>query len=105
MLGSTCSWRFGRQLPIWNRKALSALRAAPDVAARNVSSLPPCSQRAAAAVATEGQQAAMDADGQSLREAATARPFSDIPGENISHRTYHRYINTVAMPSLSEKGR
>ena len=89
MLGSTCKWRFSRQLPIWSRKALfsslSALRAAPStVAARNVSSLPPHSQRAAAAaVAAEGQQAAMDTDGQSFGEAATARPFSDIPGAYI----------------------
>ena len=91
MLGS--SWRFSRQLPmaIWSRKALfslSAQRAAPSVAARNVSSLGPCSQRAAAAVTSaniESQQAAMDANGQSLGEAATARPFSDIPGKKIAH--------------------
>jgi hypothetical protein len=39
---------------------------------------------------TEGQQAAVDANGQSLGEAAaTVRPFSDIPGENnISHGIY-----------------
>ena len=82
MLGK--SWIFSRQLPIWSRKISSlstALKAAPGAAAatriRNVSSQSaPCSQRAAT-----GQQAAMDADGQFLGEAATARPFSDIPGE------------------------
>ena len=63
----------------------AALKAAPGAAAaariRNVSSQSaPCSQRAATAD-IEGQQAAMDADGQSLGKAATARPFSDIPGE------------------------
>ncbi len=92
MLGSSTG-RFGRQLPIWSSKALfslsSAVRAAPGVA-RNVSSQSaPCSQRAAAmaSAGTEGGQAAMDATGQSLGEAAaTARPFSDIPGENISLR-------------------
>jgi hypothetical protein len=68
------------------------VRAAPG-AARNVSSQSaPCSQRAAtmASADTEGQQAAVDAAGQSLGEAAaTARPFSDIPGKNniISHGT------------------
>ena len=94
MLGSTCRWRFSRQLPIWSRKtlfsSLSALRVAPSTvaaSARNVSSLPPHSQRAAAAtVATEGQQAAMDTDGQSLGEAATVKPFSDIPGAYIPQK-------------------
>ena len=79
MLGS--SWRFSRQLPTWSRKVFSlcAVRAG----ARNVSSLVGCSQRAAPAVAAdqvEGQQAAMGA-GQPVE---AARPFSDIPGENIS---------------------
>ena len=78
MLGR--SWRFSRQLPTWSRQPLWAGAAH----AWNVSSLAaPCSQRAAAAVTTAGIEAAVDIDvGQSLGEAATARPFSDIPGEN-----------------------
>ena len=91
MLGKSSSWRYSRQLPIWNRKISSlsaALKPAPGAAAaasartRNVSSQSAlCSQTRAATADIEGRQAAMDADGQSLGEAATARPFSDIPGE------------------------
>ena len=66
--------RFGRQLS-WSSKALSLC-----VRARNVSTSVSCSQRAAAVADMDGQHAATVMAGQSQE---AAKPFSDIPGEQI----------------------